>query len=144
MKYCGNQFWLAIYTFITAAILPTIVNVVLNTLIVFHVRSSTRRVHVQMISTTNSNANNQHAVVSHRDLALLRHMIFMFSMFVGGWTPVMIINILNTTMDFDFKFVQICVIFSQVCVLGIAVCLFIYNRELRKYFADRVRICCHR
>ncbi|UJR14441.1 hypothetical protein I4U23_001438 [Adineta vaga] len=142
--YCGNQLWLTIYTFVIAAVLPSILNLILNTLIFLHVRSSTRRVHPQMLSTTTSGAINPQIVINRRDIALLRQMIFMFSMFVGGWTPAFIISIFYEAMDMDFKFVQICLIFSQICVLGIVINLFMYNRELRQYLSDKIRNCFRR
>ena len=136
---------LAIYTFVLAAILPSLINIILNALIFHYVRSSSRRVHPQTITkTTTSGINNQQTGITRRDISLLRQMIFMFAMFIGGWTPVFILNILQLLTDFDFKIIQIAVIFSQLCVLGIVINLFSYNHELKQYLLDKIRGCCHR
>ncbi|CAF4247273.1 unnamed protein product, partial [Adineta steineri] len=138
--YCANEFWLAIYTLITATILPSIINIILNTLIFSHVRSSSLRVHPNTVKAVANTVKNQQPVINRRDISLLRQMVFMFVMFIGGWIPALILNILNQTMNFDFKIVQIAIIFSQLCLLGILINLFMYNHELRQYLSNKIRI----
>ena len=127
-----------------AAILPSLINVILNLLIFSYVRSSTRRINPQANIGSVSGINNQQIEISRRDTLLLRQMVFMFTMFIGGWTPVFILNILSQLIDFDFKIVQIAVIFSQLCVLGIVANLFMYNHELKQYLINKIRGCFHR
>jgi hypothetical protein len=56
--------------------------------IFIHVYSSSRRVQPESLVTQNNSVNTQEQKISRRDLHLLRHMIFMFCVFVGGWTPI--------------------------------------------------------
>jgi len=57
-----------------------------NTIIFNYVRASTNRVQPSAVVTK----NNQHQAINRRDLYLLRHMIIMFCIFVGGWSPIYI------------------------------------------------------
>ncbi|CAF1337804.1 unnamed protein product, partial [Adineta steineri] len=104
---------------------------------------SARRIHPQAISALTSDVTAQQPKISRREISLLRQMIFMFLMFIGGWTPVYIVNILDAATDLNFMIVQIAVIFSQICVLGIVINLFIYNHELRQYLSNKIRVCFH-
>ncbi|CAF1117119.1 unnamed protein product [Adineta steineri] len=143
LQWCGNQLSLTIYTLVIAAILPSLINIILNIIIFSHVRSSARRIHPQAISALTSDVTAQQPKISRREISLLRQMIFMFLMFIGGWTPVYIVNILDAATDLNFMIVQIAVIFSQICVLGIVINLFIYNHELRQYLSNKIRVCFH-
>lgn len=99
-----------------------------NLLIYLHVRSSTNRIHPQ--DTSKSVQNKK---LYPRDGYLLRHMVFMFCIFVGGWAPVFLLPIIN-----DYVFVNAIVdssftIFCEVAAFIDMIDLFLYNHEVRKY-----------
>ncbi|CAF0720852.1 unnamed protein product [Adineta ricciae] len=81
--YCDTQKWISVYTFVMYVVVPSIISLVNNILIFQHVRSSSNRIQTVEIG----GSQNQRHKISRRDLHLLRHMIIMFVIFVGGWTP---------------------------------------------------------
>lgn len=77
--------WLRIYTVSMIIIVPVFINIILNTFIFVHVRAFARRVQPHEPRTvTNVNSNNQQLRISHREIALLRQMIFLFLTFTIG------------------------------------------------------------
>jgi len=101
----------------------------MNTIIFIYVHRSTRRVQP---------ANGEHAqtrTIGHRDARLLKHMIFMFAVFVCGWTPIYITMIVNWNNAVVSPIVLQVFLTLPVVSLFIDVAdLFSYNHELRKYF----------
>ncbi|CAF4542747.1 unnamed protein product, partial [Rotaria sp. Silwood2] len=86
--YCITSQWVEIYKLIFIVIVPSIVFLIVNILIYITILSSSHRVRPRSISITeNNSANVRQERISRRDIHLLRHMILMFSIFVGGWTP---------------------------------------------------------
>ncbi|CAF1141024.1 unnamed protein product [Adineta ricciae] len=84
-RQCMNELWLSIYTFIVAVVLPSLINIILNSLIFVHVRSSVRRVQPNIATAWTSGFNREQQQlpkISRREIALLRQMVFMFIMFV--------------------------------------------------------------
>ncbi|CAF4385474.1 unnamed protein product, partial [Adineta steineri] len=113
---------------------------ILNTLIFSYVRSSTRRIQPQSNNASTSGPNNQQPRMSRRDMSLLKQMLVMFSMFIGGWTPILIVYTMNIAIDVDIKIIKITVLFSEVCIFGIVMNLYIYNHELRHYLLNKIRL----
>lgn len=99
------------------------------------VHSSTRR--VQALATTSSsavNSNHQNA----RDIYLLKHMLFIFVIFVGGWTPIYIRSMIvydDTTLYIPALLLQFLPECSSLIVI---MDLFWYNRDLRNYVKERL------
>jgi hypothetical protein len=122
-----------------AVVLSLLVNTVLNVLIFKHVRASTRRVQPQTIGTNSNNNNIQHARISRRDISLLKQMIFMFCTFIGGWTPVyaiLVINIIITLNPLIFRYsATVC----EMAMLAIAINLFKCNHEIKDFLIIRIR-----
>lgn len=79
--------------------------------------------------------------ISRRDIYLLRHTIFMFTMFALGWTPIftlVAIDYHNTVNQLVYTALQILTVVASVsCMLD----LFLYNHELRKYIKDKIFFC---
>jgi uncharacterized membrane protein (DUF106 family) len=128
----------------TGVFLPLLINIILNSIIFVYVRSSSLRIHPQTSGPLTSVTNNQQPRITRRDISMLRQMIFMFSMFIGGWTPAFVTSIIDTLDDVDFLIVTITIIFSELCVLGIIINLFVYNHGLREYLANKFRVCFQR
>jgi hypothetical protein len=127
--FCDRFLWLQIHNLITIVIIPSILSLVINVLIYNYVRASSNRIQPQMIPE-----NVQRTKFSRRDMKLVRHMISMFYIFVGGWTPIYIIPIINyyTVVNTitSLSLTILCELASFINMID----LFLYNRELRKYF----------
>jgi hypothetical protein len=128
--------WIILYTLFIIVVLPSIVTIVFNSMIFFFVRSSTRRVHATATAPTTSvaNTNLQHA----RDMYLLKHMVFIFIVFLIGWTPIYI----ESAIDFSrgasswlFLLLQILPVFSTLINI---LDLFMYNHDLRQYLKEQI------
>ncbi len=128
-----------IYAVIMAAIVPSLINTIVNVLIFSHVRSSSRRVQPQTVTSVTNVINTQEPRISRREISLLRQMIFMFSMFVGGWTPVYLTVLILHFMPFNFMAFHLTAILGELCTLCIIMNLFLCNHELREYFRNKIR-----
>ena len=128
------------YTLVTGVALPLSVNITLNVLILIYVRSSTRRVQARSTDPSSQINNNQQMKITRRDISLIKQMIFMFSMFVIGWTPVLIIYLINIIFSVFGITIHIAVICSQVCIAGIVINLFVHNHELKQYLSNKIRL----
>lgn len=83
----------------------------------------------------------QSAKISRRDIFLLRHTIFMFTMFAVGWTPIFAL----VAIDYDgnviplvYSILQILSVISSLCCI---LDLFLCNHELRRYIKDKLFPC---
>jgi hypothetical protein len=124
------------------AIVPILINIVLNILIFRHVRSSARRVQpAQSVITATTGNINQQQRISGREIALLRQMIFMFTMFIAGWSPTFLLIAIAEFMQVNFIAYECMVVLCEIAVLSLIINLFICNHELRKYLFNKIRVC---
>jgi hypothetical protein len=114
-------------------IIPSLIILIINMTIFNYVRSSTNR--VQPSSATM--ANNQH--MHHRDMHLLRHIIIMFSIFVGGWSPVYLYSLIS--LDYATIVYLVFMLLAEVSLFFITINLFMYNHELREYLFKNIFKC---
>ena len=124
-----------IYTLIMVVIAPSIVGLSNYLLIFFHVFSSTRRTHtaVPAISTLAPDVNpHPRTRMNPRDRHLLQHVLVMFSIFVGGWTPVFLLSIVSPDFSFDTMGISLTALLTQLSLLCIVIDLFVFNHELSK------------
>ena len=136
-----TSFLTQLYSLLIIVILPSIINIVFNSIIFFSVRSSTRRVHglATMTTAATSSMHQQHT----RDMYLLKHIVFMFIVFVSGWAPVYITGVVNPSMNQSAWYallLRLLPVFSSL--INIAD-LFFYNRELRQYLKEQLVKCLH-
>ncbi|CAF1386008.1 unnamed protein product [Adineta steineri] len=141
------------------------ITIVLNALIFLHVRSSTRRVQPHTMSTTtNGVMMNQKTRVGRREIALLRHMIFIFSIFLIGWSPIYLVNVINqfitvTTIPYGRwspiylvnvinQFITVAtipngssILLCEVALISLIINLFMCNHQLRQYLSNKIRVC---
>jgi len=122
-----------------AVLVPSIINIVLNILIFIYVRTSSRRIQPQSIDPLTNGNNIQHVKLTRRDISLLWQMIFMFSMFIGGWSPVYLSAIISELIYVDSLVTPVTAIFSELCIFGIIINLFIQNHDLRQYLLNKIR-----
>ncbi|CAF0772539.1 unnamed protein product [Adineta ricciae] len=136
-RKCTNVFWMTVYTLVTAVLLPSLVNFILNSMIFGHVRSSTRRVQPQNPSawasriTTQQENRQQAPKISRREISLLRQMIFMFAMFIGGWSPVFIVDIF-----LQLRLIELIAPPISYCVTFI----FCFHQFQHQYISNRVLV----
>lgn len=131
------------YTVITTIIVPSLVILVLNLCIFKHVHFSSRRIHGQR----DTNATSMTIVInqtriSRRDLYLLRHTIFMFIIFIVGWTPIFAL----VAIDYDGNVIPLVYTLLQILAVIASFCctldLFLYNHELRRHIKSKFCLCC--
>lgn len=135
-----------IYLFIIAVVLPLGINITLYIAIFMRARRSSRRLQPQdtnehAVTNTSSRQQQQRQQpkISRRDISLLKNMLFIFAMFIVGWTPIFLLNIISFLNSVNFVVVMSCVYLSAACTLGIIVHLFLCNHEIRNYLFDFIR-----
>ncbi|UJR12297.1 hypothetical protein I4U23_017008 [Adineta vaga] len=134
----GFSSWIWSYTLSIIVIIPVIVNIIFNGIIVVFVRSSSRRVHeITVVVTSITNTNHQQ---HRRDIKLLKHIIFLFIVFILGWGPLYIVLALTDLIlpDWLYSVLQIPPTFATIIQV---VDLFIYNHEVRQYWKERINRC---
>jgi hypothetical protein len=110
-------------------------------MIFLFVRSSTRRVHATEVFSTTSVANNN--LQQARDMHLLKHMVFIFIVFLIGWAPVYILSVISFSEGLPtwvYYLLEMLPVFSTLINI---LDLFVYNHELRKYFKEQIFKCLH-
>ncbi len=104
-------------------------------MIYFSVRSSTRRVHaLATITSVAARTNHRNA----RDIYLLKHMFFVFVVFVLGWTPIYFLALFNLYETVTLWVIQFLQILPVISSLVIVLDLFFYNRDLRQDLKERL------
>ncbi|CAF3866663.1 unnamed protein product [Rotaria sp. Silwood1] len=122
-----------IYTLIIIVVLPSFFILIVNAIIVIRTIQSSRT--VQPISPGPLIATNR-----RRDIYLLKHMFLMFSISVGGWTPIYIIAVINWTGSAIPHTIQrLITILPILSLLGDMINLFVYNHALRRYLFSKIR-----
>lgn len=140
-QFCMMEIWMGFYTFITALIIPLVTNAILNMKIFLHVRRSSRRIQPQALSAVTTGTNNQPPKINRRDLSLLKHMIFIFIIFVIGWTPIFTINLIDIIIPGHIIAILSCMYISAICILAIIIYLFLCNHDIRTTLFNTIRHC---
>jgi hypothetical protein len=123
------------YALLSIVIFPSILIIIFNALIYWTVTSSSRRVHA--ISTSAgavARPNQQNA----RDIFLLKHMSFIFVVFIVGWTPVYALQVIQLNAQTPVWLIQFLQILPVLTSIIMVVDLFIYNHELRQYLKEKI------
>ncbi|UJR16769.1 hypothetical protein I4U23_003669 [Adineta vaga] len=142
--YCLVPLWALIYLCTLVVILPSIINIILNIRIFIYIRSSTQRVQPAYAVTQITNGNNfqqQHPLISRREIAFLRQMIFMFIMFIGGWGPTYFMLFIPQFISVQRILRESLVLLCELSLLSLIINLFICNRELRQHLFNKIRFC---
>ena len=129
--------WVQYYSVMSMLIIPLAISLVSNGLIFFHVRASSRRVQAGCVS----DEERQQPKISQRDLSLLRHMIIMFCITLGGWAPVPVYQVIAHYRGFNRSIFQTLSVWYQLALLVNIADLFLYNHELRRYMSDLCQRC---
>ena len=123
-----------IYTLIIIAVVPSVSLAITNGIIFLHARRSTRRIHAMSENT------DVRPALSQRDGRLLKHMTFMFVIYFCGWVPMYIIAAVNWNGNaISYVLHHGLTILPVISLLIDVTNLFLYNHELRRYFAVKLR-----
>jgi hypothetical protein len=121
-----------IYVIIIGIVIPAIFLAITNSIIFTYTRRSTRRVQPM------NGDGAQPATLSHRDARLLKHMIFMFTVFWGTWTPAYIIMaMIGYGISLSPIILHVALVMPGLGLLVDIGDLFLYNHQLRKYFTKQ-------
>jgi hypothetical protein len=125
------------YALLSIVLFPSILIIIFNGLIYWTVTSSSRRVNA--ISTSaDAAAVARPNQKNTRDIFLLKHMSFIFVVFIVGWSPVYTLQIIQLnaqTPVWIIKFLQVPPVLTSIIMV---VDLFIYNHELRQYLKEKI------
>ena len=140
--YCNMKIFMGYYTFITAVMMPLVIKSALDIRIFIHVRHSTHRIRIQAftVSNTGSTHNNQ-LKITRRDISVLKHTIFTFLVFIIGWTPVLLMNLIDSITPGHIVEIIACMYVSACCTFIIIIYLFVCNRDVRQHLFNPLRRC---
>ncbi|UJR21717.1 hypothetical protein I4U23_024794 [Adineta vaga] len=130
---CVLSRWVDIYKLVVIAILPCLMFLFTNILMYNNVRSSTTRIQPLASASQYRSSNEQQMKINRRDVHLLRHMIIMFSIFIGGWTPLYVLLAFQPQFSINPVLLSCLTIWCQLALLCDIIDLFLYNHQLRKY-----------
>ncbi|CAF1448505.1 unnamed protein product [Adineta ricciae] len=138
LKHClisGLEIYQQLYVLFIAACLPSIFLSITNISIFLHVRRSTQRIY-----SAHNEVNGTSLIISQRDIRLLKHMIFMFSIFFCSWVPIYIIAVINWNgTGITYLAYHILQFLPAIGFVTNIIDLFLYNHELRAYFFQKFR-----
>lgn len=132
---------------IIAVVISAIMSLIVNIRIFMYGHSSSRRVqvqslnnHIESISNVVSNRTNtnRRPRISRRDIRLLKHMIYMFLMFIVGWGPFYTLMISGQNIDISTFVYGFFCIWGQISLVFLISSMFIYNIALRKYLVTKM------
>lgn len=110
-------------------VVPSAAYAVINLLLFKYVRSSTTRVHT---------TNKQEQPINRRDIHLLRHVIVIFCIFIGGWGPIFTYVAIVSTFELASIVFAVLFLLAILSVFCVIIDLFLYNHDLRKYFREKI------
>lgn len=141
-QYCAVPQWLLMYTVIIAIFIPVAITLFINVRLFKYVHSSFRRVRPQVTVTATGVSNQRQSIISRRDLSLLKHIVFMFSMFAIGWTPIFSLVAIDYSYSVSPMVYTLLQVLAVVC-LFVCVCdLFLCDQDLKRYIKEHVWRCC--
>ena len=130
------------YNLFIIVILPSTINTALNLRIFLNARSSSRRIHervpITQTSTTMSNSTAKRNRLQPRDLSLLKHMFFIFSIFFFTWTPVFVCAILTAYIRINTSILILIRIPVSLNGCILITDLFCYNHEVRQSLRNKI------
>ncbi|CAF1063607.1 unnamed protein product [Adineta steineri] len=139
--YCAVPQWLLFYTVLISIIVPALITLIINLKIFKHVHDSSKRIHQQMTATTGTIIIRQQPAINRRDLYLLKHMIFMFSMFIIGWTPIFSLEAIDYAYAVSELVYSLLQVFSVISLLVCTIDLLLCNQDLKRFIKDTILQC---
>lgn len=78
--------------------------------------------------------------IRSRDITLLRHVVIMLILFMGGIIPINFLGMIQTFTGQSYPLLYASlVIWMELCLLGDIINLFVYNYELREYLTRMIK-----
>lgn len=129
---CNIPRWVWFYITSVVVFLPAILCLIFNVLIFIRVRESLKRTQPTIQIVQNSQPQTTTTVkLSHREIRLLLHALFMFSIFIVGWAPVYLVISIDYSGSVSIFVYVMLALWSEISVALIIIDLFIYNHELK-------------
>lgn len=125
-------------------IIPLLLCIIIDGLIITHVRASSRRIQPQIKiiqSPNNTNIIHQQTKISHRDIHLIRNMFLMLCIFVGGYGPIHITTIIINYIPVSVMVMRVLSFIAELSLLFNIISMFVYNHQLRDYLKHNVLKC---
>lgn len=122
-------------------IVPSFTTIVFNSLIFLYVRSSSRRIAPNGIEPVTGAHSNHVAKRNSRELSLLQQLVFVFATFIGGWSPIYLVRVINQFIDVSILIYACSVLLCELALVSVVIHLFIRNPDLRSYLSNKIRRC---
>ena len=126
------------YTIVIMIILPFCSCLVINLMVVMFVRSSTRRVTIELELSPQAN-RAERGRMTRRDLHLFKHLMLMLWIFLLGWAPIYLLPVFLDPTRIDPLMVRLFTLLTELSICSQMIDLFIYNHQLRKYLRTVLR-----
>lgn len=118
--------------------IPSSLMMIFNLLIYIYVRTSSRRIY-----PIGTNGNNP-IIQNTRDIYLVKHMLFIFVVFVVGWSPAFILALPGLAITSNSSWINIIVAILPVIsstIIGLDFAYF--NHDIRQYLKRKSLVCLH-
>ncbi|CAF1522392.1 unnamed protein product [Adineta steineri] len=126
--------WIGPYEFFIVLVVPAVIFAISNGIIYFTVRASSRRVHTVAASISGSSTTE---CLSSRDILLLKHMVFVFIVYLTGWSPVYISAAAGVTNGMPAWLFYLLQLPAGVSFMILLLDLLWYNHEVRQYLKEK-------
>ncbi|CAF1422976.1 unnamed protein product [Adineta steineri] len=122
------------YEFFIVLILPAVIFTISNGIIYFTVRASSRRVHTIAANISGSSTTER---LSSRDISLLKHIVFVFIIYMTGWSPIYIAAVSGLTSDMPEWLYYLLQLPAAISFIIVLLDLLWYNHEVRQYLKEK-------
>ncbi|CAF1442314.1 unnamed protein product [Adineta steineri] len=126
--------WIGPYEFFIVLVVPAVIFAISSAIIFFTVRASSRRVHTVAASISGSSTTE---CLSSRDILLLKHMVFVFIVYLTGWSPVYIAAAAGVTNGMPAWLFYLLELPAGVSYMVLLLDLLWYNHEVRQYLKEK-------
>ena len=133
---------LCYYVILIIIVGPVLVCAVIHTIIFRTIRASFRRIQPNSERTTTTRLTNERSKMTRRDVHLLRHMIIMLAVFVGGWGPVYITLVLMSYLPIDPRLLKSFALLADISLIFDIIDLFFYSQKMRRYLQRMILLRC--
>ena len=116
-------------------IIPSMLNGLLNLFIFLKVSLSSQRLISGVKSLSLESLNSKH--LQNRDIALLKHILFLHIIFVIGWAPIALTPIIELFVQIPHLVNLFVRLLPSMSLLINILDLYVYNHELRQYFQEQ-------
>lgn len=123
-------------------VIPFTIFLIVNIAIFINVHLSTHRIRPNRSTETENNPNPvTRRKISSRDLHLLRHIIVMLTIFLGGWAPLYILLAKESQFLINPILLSCFSIWCELALLCDIIDLYLYNHEVRNYLKTNILRC---